>query len=245
MVATRNRTWPVRVDNVSTVFFDFDGTLVFHEPDSFDIIKAYCAEIGQPLDAESERRGRRVRHQYFVDPDIRDAIDGLPPDQFWRHFNRHLLKAVGTQGDLDRLAADVTARIQDIELIYRCPEAGCHTLTELRARGYGLGLITNRANVARFYDLLDGMALRSHFDMVLASGEVGISKPEPGIFAAALERMGAQADQSLYVGDNYWADVVGASRAGITPVLLDPYQLFPAMGCLTVERIEDLLAWLP
>jgi putative hydrolase of the HAD superfamily len=245
MVAIGNDLRPRPMDHVSVVFFDFDGTLVFHRPDSFDIIKAYCTEIGQPIDPESERQGRRVRHQYFVDPDIRDQIDGLPRDQFWQHFNRHLLKAVGTQGDLDRLAADVTERLEATELVYHCPQAGCHTLAELRAREYRLGLITNRTNVARFYDLLDGMALRSHFDMVLASGEVGISKPDPGIFGAALERMGAQAGESLYVGDNYWADVVGARRAGLTPVLFDPYQLFPAVDCLIVECIEDLLAWLP
>ncbi len=232
-------------DGVSTIFFDLDGTLVFHQPDSFDVISAFCADIGQPLSAETERHGRRIRHEYFVDPIIRDQIDGLSSDEFWRHFNRHLLEALGVQGDLDSLAEEVTVRFQALELQYHCPEVGCHTLTELRARGYRLGLITNRRNVERFYELLDHMALRPYFDMVLASGEVGIIKPEPGIFDAGLERMGAQASQSIYVGDNYWADVVGAERAGMTPVLLDPHRLFPEVECLTLERIDDLLTWLP
>jgi FMN phosphatase YigB (HAD superfamily) len=74
---------------------------------------------------------------------------------------------------------------------------------------------------------------------------VGISKPEPGIFYAALERLGATADQSLYVGDNYWADVIGARRAGVTPVLLDPHRLFPEADCLVLDRIDELLSWLP
>jgi putative hydrolase of the HAD superfamily len=89
------------------------------------------------------------------------------------------------------------------------------------------------------------MALRSRFDLALASGEVGVRKPEPGIFTTALERIGATPGEALYVGDNYWADVVGALRAGVTPVLLDPYHLFPEAGCLILEQIEDLLAWLP
>jgi putative hydrolase of the HAD superfamily len=118
-------------------------------------------------------------------------------------------------------------------------------LAELRARGYDLGLITNRDNVERFYELLDQMDLRSYFDITLASGEVGIYKPEPGIFYAALDRIGATPERSLYVGDNYWADVVGAQRAGVTPVLLDPRGIFPECDCQTLERIDELLAWLP
>jgi HAD superfamily hydrolase (TIGR01549 family) len=232
------------VNSIRTVFFDFDGTLVFHEPDSFDVISAFCSEIGQPLSAEAERQGRRTRHEYFVDPIIREQVAGLSSGEFWQHFNRHLLEAIGIDGDLDRLAEEVTGRFAHLELMYHCPQAGCHTLAELRARGYKLGLITNRSHVERFQELLDQMTLRSHFDLVLASGEVGLHKPDPRIFYAALDQLGARAEESLYVGDNYWADVLGARRAGVMPVLLDPNHLFPEANCLILERIDMLLQWL-
>jgi putative hydrolase of the HAD superfamily len=234
----------VAIDSIRAVFFDFDGTLVFQVPDSLDVIRAFCAEIGQPLGAEAERQGRRTRHEYFVDPAILEQIGSLPPDQFWRHFNQRLLEALGIKGDLDRLAEELMGRFANAETLYHCPEAVCPTLAELRARGYRLGLITNRNNVERFYELLEQMALQPHFDLIIAAGEVGVRKPEPGIFDAALERIGATPGESLYVGDNYWADVVGARRAGVTPVLLDPYRLFPEADCLIVEQIQDLLAWL-
>ncbi|HSJ54776.1 MAG TPA: HAD-IIIA family hydrolase [Anaerolineae bacterium] len=230
---------------VRTALFDFDGTLVFHEPDSFDVVSAFCSDIGQPLDAEAQRLGRRMRHEYFVDPIIRSELDKLSRDEFWQHFNRYLLAALKIEGDLDRLARDVSSRFDDVELVYHCPEAGCETLTELRERGYGLGLITNRDNVERFYALLDSLGLRSYFDLTLASGEVAVRKPDPGIFYAALERMVVRAEECVYVGDNYWADVVGAKRAGIQPVLLDPHRLFPEAGCAVLDQIEDLLDWLP
>jgi putative hydrolase of the HAD superfamily len=70
-----------------------------------------------------------------------------------------------------------------------------------------------------------------YFDWLVAAGEVGVSKPDPAIFHLALERAGAPADQAVYVGDNYWADVVGAQRAGLRPVLLDPHRLFPEAVC--------------
>jgi len=230
---------------VRTILFDFDGTLVFHQPDSFDLISAFCAEIAQRLGPEAERRGRRMRHEYFVDPMIRDEIDGLSSDEFWQHFNRFLLEGLGIKGDLAQLVRELGARFDQVELTYHCPIAGFHTLNGLRDRGYGLGLITNRENVTRFYDLLQQMQLSSCFAVTLASGEVGVSKPNPGIFYAAMERLGTMAEESLYVGDNYWADVVGARRAGITPVLFDPHRLFPEADCAVVERIDDLLSWLP
>jgi HAD superfamily hydrolase (TIGR01662 family) len=231
-------------DGVSTILFDFDGTLVFHEPDSFDLISAYCAEIGQPLSLDAEHRGRRKRHEYFVDPLIRQRLHNLSREDFWQHFNRHLLKGMGIRGDLDRQAAELTNRYMETKFAYQCPEAGCRTLAVLRERGYELGLITNRDNVERFYELLDEMALRSYFDVTLASGEVGIRKPEPGIFFAALDRLAARPPRSVYIGDNYWADVVGAQRAGLAPVLLDPHGIFPECDCPIVERVDALLEWL-
>lgn len=232
------------MNDIDTVFFDFDGTLVFHKPDSFDVIRAFCTEIGQPLDAKGERQGRRTRYEYFVDPFLREHLSNLSPEGFWHHFNRHLLKAIEVEGDLDRLAREVTTRFNDVELVYYCPEAGLETVTALRDRSYRLGLITNRENVERFHQLLDQMDLWGYFDLTLASGEVGISKPEPGIFFFALERVGAAAARSIYVGDNYWADVIGAQNAGLTPILFDPHHLFPEAECRVLERIESLLAWL-
>jgi HAD superfamily hydrolase (TIGR01662 family) len=235
---------PVAINSIRAVFFDFDGTLVFQLPDSWDVIRAFCAEIGQPLGAEAERRGRRARHEYFADPRLVERYASLSSDGFWWDFNRYLLQVAGVTGDLDCLAEELAARFGDAETVYHCPEACGHTLAELHARGYRLGLITNRNNVERFYELLEQTALQPHFDLIIAAGEVGVRKPEPGIFDAALQRIGVTPAESLYVGDNYWADVLGARRAGVTPALLDPYRLFPEADCLILEQIEDLLAWL-
>jgi len=229
---------------VQLVFFDLDGTLVFHQPDSFEVIAAFCREIGQPVSEPAWRRGRRARHEYFIDPVIREQLAGVSRDEFWRRYNLHMLTMLGIQGDLEALAVEIGGRFATLEMVYHCPEAGCDTLRTLQARGYRLGMITNREDRARFEGHLDRLGLRGYFDVVLTAGEAGTSKPDPAIFRLALERAGVPAEQALYVGDNYWADVVGAQRAGLRAALLDPYHLFPEADCLVLERIEDLLAWL-
>jgi len=232
-------------DSIRAVFFDFDGTLAFHEPDSFDMVSAFCAEIGQPLGPEAERRGRRAEHRFFAAPDIRDRFKLLAGDDFWLCFNRIMLETMGVEGDLNQLAMRVTDRFSSLEQEYRCPETVPLTLAELRARGYRLGLITNRQGVERLYALLDVLLLNSFFDVRVVAGELGFRKPEPGIFSAALERAGITAAQALHVGDNYWADVVGAQSSGVKPVLLDPHHIFPEADCLILERVDELLTWLP
>jgi predicted HAD superfamily phosphohydrolase YqeG len=42
------------------------------------------------------------------------------------------------------------------------------------------------------------------------------------------------------VGDNYFADVVGARNAGIQPILIDPVNLFPEADCVVIDTISDL-----
>ena len=194
-------------NSIRTALFDFDGTLVFHEPDSFGVINAYCTEIGQPLTPEAEHQGRRMRHHYFIDAEITSRLRDLSPDQFWSDFYKFLLEAVGVDGDLDGHAATMMDRAADLSFTYYCPEAGCQTLTELRNRGYQLGLITNRDSVEGFHKVLDKVDLWPYFDLILASGEVGVRKPDPGIFDVDLKRLGSRPDEAFYVGDNYWADV--------------------------------------
>lgn len=227
------------------IFFDFDGTLAHYEPDSFDTVCDFCAEIGQPLSASVKWRGRRLEHEYFAAPVVREWIESLSPEEFWVRYNHRLLEGMGIEGDLDGLAGQLSRQMAGLNQVLRCPDAVSPTLATLRERGYRSGLITNRVHVDRFRLLLEQIGLDSQFEVTLAAGEVGVRKPDPGIFQIALERAGAAADRSLYVGDNYWADVVGAQRAGMTPVLLDPLHLFPEAECQVLERIDDLLAWLP
>jgi putative hydrolase of the HAD superfamily len=66
------------------------------------------------------------------------------------------------------------------------------------------------------------------FEFVIDSHEVGVAKPDPQIFRAALDRMGLDPSQAWYVGDSVFHDVLGAQAASMArAVLVDPYQLGP------------------
>lgn len=96
------------------------------------------------------------------------------------------------------------------------------TLEGLKNDGYALHIITN--GFKEIQDIkLTNSGIRNYFDIILCSEDVGKSKPAPEVFHTALNNAKATAHESLMIGDNYHADVLGAERAGITGVLFDPH----------------------
>jgi REG-2-like HAD superfamily hydrolase len=89
----------------------------------------------------------------------------------------------------------------------------------LRDAGIRLAVISNWLWGAP--ELLHALELTRHFEALVISARVGYQKPHPGIFEHALAVMQAKPASALHVGDNYQADVVGARRVGISPVLID------------------------
>jgi len=93
-------------------------------------------------------------------------------------------------------------------------------LDRLRSAGYRLGVVSN--SDGRAEEGLEAAGLRGYFEVVIDSQLVGFEKPDPRIFEAALRRMALAPEEAIYVGDIYEVDVVGARRARMDVVLLDP-----------------------
>ena len=112
------------------------------------------------------------------------------------------------------------------------------TLQKLERAGLTLGVVSNRRE--SFKDYLESAGLMRYVKFTLAAGEVNSWKPDPGIFHEALRLAGATAAETVYIGDNYYADILGAQRAGIRPVLLDPESIFPDADCEVIQCIEEI-----
>jgi HAD superfamily hydrolase (TIGR01509 family) len=112
-------------------------------------------------------------------------------------------------------------------------------LSRLRSSGIRLGIVSN--SDGRVEQALQAAGLRDYFDVVIDSSLVGIEKPDPRIFQAALEALGVRPEEALYVGDLYEVDVVGARAAGIEAVLLSGSSPDPDRPCRTTASIHDLV----
>jgi HAD superfamily hydrolase (TIGR01549 family) len=137
---------------------------------------------------------------------------------------------------LAALEADNRARS-----LWRIVEPGTEeVLVELGRRGLALGVISNSDGRIEA-DLLEA-GLGTHFACVLDSSVVGVEKPDPAIFALALSRLALPAEDAVYVGDVYAIDVLGARRAGIEGVLMDPLGCYEAPpDCPRIRTLAELL----
>ncbi len=95
------------------------------------------------------------------------------------------------------------------------------TIDRLHELGLKVGLLTNAANeegIRRQRAKLEMLGLSDKFDEILITGQVGIHKPNRGVFDIMKWRLDIPAENMLYVGDHPINDVEGSKNAGYTPV---------------------------
>ena len=86
-------------------------------------------------------------------------------------------------------------------------------LADLKAN-YKLGLLTNGPSDVQ-WEKIEALGFDQQFDAVIVAGDVGIYKPDERVFEYLMEQLGVAAEQSLFVGDSYDTDILGAHQAGM------------------------------
>lgn len=90
------------------------------------------------------------------------------------------------------------------------------TLRDLREQGYQLGIIANQSFGTA--QRLEAWGLRNWFDVIAASAELGVSKPDRAIFEEALSMAGCRPEDAIMVGDRLDNDIIPAKAVGMTTV---------------------------
>ncbi len=93
-------------------------------------------------------------------------------------------------------------------------------LTELKKRGYKVGVITNGPSVLQNHKM-DNSGLRNFCDLVLVSGDVGVHKPDAEIFKIAADKLGLKTQECVYVGDHPINDIQGALSSGMKAIRMN------------------------
>lgn len=231
----------MRLNKITTIFFDLDGTLRYSTPRWIDACAEVAVMLGAPDSTENRRRAERWSLEYFSFQSDRDARSYNGDwEAFWLAYHTRYLVAFGCN---QALAANIAPQLYQImQEVYKredyVPEDVYETLAALRSAGYRLGVLTNRIGPVGKY--LARIGLEAYLDFYFTAGEVGYPKPHPAIFLHALAVAKATPAQSLFVGDNWYADILGALNIGMVAVLVDPHQLFPEATCPSIYSIGEL-----
>jgi HAD superfamily hydrolase (TIGR01549 family) len=233
--------------NIKAILFDLDGTLRHHLPSAGEVFLEHIAGLGIQVSEENKVRAEHWVHFYFAhSPELQTDIQVLGHDQpaFWINFTKRRLIATGMN---PVKAAEFAPRVSTYMGEAYKPKVHvheeAHTLLKfLQKSGYMLGVVSNRDDP--FYEEMQALKLDSYFQFFLAGGEIKSFKPDTLIFEHALKLAGTSAQETMYVGDNYFADIIGSHRAGLIPVLYDPISLFPDADCAIIKSLAEIPALL-
>jgi len=101
------------------------------------------------------------------------------------------------------------------------------TMRELRARGVRTAVVSNCDHATR--PIVDDLGLANEVDAIVLSFEVGVAKPDPGIYRAALSAVRARPEEAVFVDDQAWY-CEGAEALGIRSFLIVREDADPAEG---------------
>ncbi len=213
---------------LEAIFFDVGSTLVFP---NLEATLAPLLERGvRPEQAQlfaAERRAKREMDALMMQ-------SGRVDQQYWETYYRCVLEDLGI--DDGPLPALVSAARTSANWTRVLP--GTRATIESLGQHYKLGVISN--SDGRVAKLLETCGLDDCFLKITDSGAVGHEKPDARIFQAALDSLDVAAEKSVYIGDIYSIDYVGARNAGLHAVLMDMCGAYANTASPRVESLQAL-----
>ncbi len=222
------------------VLFDLDGTLMDHDAARTAGLRGHLREWLPGAEADElvrvEREWERLEALHYDEYARGECTFGEQ-----RRRRVHGIRGVLESEPRNELDADAwfAAYLRHYRAAWRAFDDVLPALAALTAAhpAAALGVVTNGEGEPQRAKLA-AIGLGERFGAVVASGEVGVAKPEAGIFALACERLGVDPAQTVHVGDRLDLDAEGAAAAGLRGVWLDRRETGP--GPAHVVRISNL-----
>jgi HAD superfamily hydrolase (TIGR01509 family) len=211
------------------LFFDVGNTLLF--PDRVRMLKSLHERQIFPSEELLQELERQTKNEFDAMLERHSAID----HGFWHIYYSHLLQALNLPEDAAH--SDLVGRTRISANWCRIRSGTREALQRLSVR-YRLAVISNADG--KIAEVLERCGIADCFETITDSGIVGKEKPDPAIFDAAIRSLGVSAAESLYIGDVYSVDYLGATRFGMQAVLFDVAGAYRDRGFPRVESLEEL-----
>ena len=214
---------------LKAIFFDVGNTLLF--PDWNQMLAGLHQRKIVPGREQLQSIERRTKNEFDTLLQSGSAVD----HGFWYIFYSHLLELLAIQDDALRDQLVNATRISANWCVIR---PGTRDVLRRLAKRYRLGVISNADG--QIAQVLERCGIADCFETIVDSGIVGYEKPHHAIFEAALREMGSAAGESMYVGDIYSVDYLGATAVGIRAMLMDVCGAYREREWPRVESLEEL-----
>jgi putative hydrolase of the HAD superfamily len=188
------------------------GTLMYFEPPAPLLRVALRERCGLVVSEAVAEAAIRAEITYYR-AHLHDGRDAGSLAALRRRCAEAMLPALGVPVDPDALTEALLAALR-----FRAYPDAAPALQSVRERGLSIVVVSNWDH--SLHERLAETGLAPLVDASVASAELGCAKPDPAIFAHALELARAPAAAALHAGDSLAADVEGALAAGLRAVLV-------------------------
>jgi len=154
--------------------------------------------------------------------DVAWAFRDRPGAIAWGKMVATMVVRAGLPADRAAVLLDHAWREHEVMNLWcKVPEGLGEALDALRAESTKVAIISNSEGMLE--RLFTELGILRNFDAVIDSGIVGVEKPDPRIFAFAMDRFAVTPARTLHLGDVFATDILGARAAGIRCALVDPF----------------------
>ena len=232
---------------IKAIFFDWFNTLAHFEPARHRLYSEAFQKLGIEIPTLKIIRGILTGDQYFFEENAKSPVNKRSPEEqvaIYLHYPRAVLAEAGVDApkELPLKILD-TVKHQFEGAKFALFDDVLPVLKTLKQRKVISGLITNLAKDVN--PMCRELGLEPYLDFTVTSEEAGADKPNPPIFLAALDKAKIEPSEAVHVGDQYKLDVVGARSVGISPILIDRYDLYPEINdCPRIHSLTELAQYL-
>jgi putative hydrolase of the HAD superfamily len=235
---------------LKAVLFDLWETLIQDRPDRNHPRRAWRASAVSAVLAkyDCDAKAEAISHALDATSLALTAMHDQGCDIDWdaraEMFLVHLEAAAGCAAP--RAAADALHDViasMPVDLAPHLAPHAAETLSALRERGIGLGLISNvgLTTAPNLRRLLDHYGILDHFGVMAFSDELLVAKPDERIFTTALTGLGYVPAECVFVGDNPLCDVYGATHAGLFAVQIGSKARDGCTPSLRIDTLDELV----
>lgn len=234
---------------IKAIFFDWFNTLAYYRPSREELQSQVLKEFGIEVSPQQLIPGIIAADQMYSQENAISPLRQRSQEEQAKVLSRYqatVLVEAGVEVSVEpEMLLRIVNRAQQLMpgMEFVLYDDVLPTMKMLKEQSLIMGLLTNLDRDMK--PLCSRLGLDPYLSFIVTSGEVGVDKPHPSIFQAALRQAGVDASGALHVGDQYQNDVVGARGAGIRPILIDRQDVFSEISdCPRICRLPQLADYL-
>ncbi len=231
------------MNNIKHIFFDLDNTLWDFRKNAqlalaelykkYEVEKRYGFTFDEfhPYYHESNEglwaliRDKKITKEELRARRFKDAFDnlGIQDDELAKIFEEEYMETITNYNEVVDGAMELLA--------YLKPKYSLHIITN------GFIEVSKRK--------IETSDLHGYFETVTYADEIKILKPDPRIFTLAMEKSGAEKNESIYIGDDWIADALGAKEFGMDSIFFDRLDdNFSVENIPTIKHLDEVRTYL-